>query len=137
MTKPKFVFDTNVFISAVLLDGSINALALDKGFEIGEVVVSDATFSEFTQVLFRAKFDKYLTDERRLQVISKLEKDTRKLPVKTVITACRDPKDDKYLALAVDSQANCIVTGDKDLLVLHPFREISILTAKDFLAKAF
>jgi predicted nucleic acid-binding protein len=57
MSKPKFIFDTNTFISAILLDGSVSAIALDKTFKIGEVVVSDATFSEFTQALFRGKFD--------------------------------------------------------------------------------
>jgi len=62
MSKPKFVFDTNIFISAVLLEGSINALAIDKAFQTGEIIVSDATFSEFARVLFREKFYKYLTN---------------------------------------------------------------------------
>lgn len=137
MSKPKFIFDTNIFISAILLEGSINAAAVDKAFRIGEIVVSDATFYEFTQVLFRKKFDKYLTDERRFQALNKLELETIIFPVKTTITACRDPKDDKYLELAVDSKANCIVTGDKDLLVLNPFRGIPILTATEFLNAAF
>jgi len=82
---------------------------------------------------FREKFDKYLTDERRLQAISKLEHDTKTYPVETIITACIDPKDNMYLALAVDCKADCIVTGDKDLLVLNPFKNIPILTAGEFL----
>jgi len=49
------------------------------------------------------------------------------------IKACRDPKYDKYLELAVACSASCIITGDKDLLVLNPFDNIPILTPADFL----
>lgn len=49
------------------------------------------------------------------------------------IAACRDPKDDKFLELAVSGGATYLVTGDSDLLVLHPFRGISILTPTNFL----
>jgi putative PIN family toxin of toxin-antitoxin system len=137
MNKPKFIFDTNAFISAILLENSVNAQALDKAFKSGEVIVSGATFSEFTQVLSRKKFDKYLTNERRLQALGKLERDTILQPVTIKLNACRDPKDDKYLELAVDSNATCIITGDKDLLILHPFRNIPILTAAEFLKADF
>ena len=137
MNKPKFVFDTNTFISAILLEGSVSAQALDKAFTTGEVIVSDSTFSEFTQVLFRKKFDKYLTDERRLQALSKLERDTFLQPVSSILKICRDPKDDKYLELAIDGTAVCIITGDKDLLVLNPFHNILILTASAFLSSTF
>jgi len=44
------------------------------------------------------------------------------------IRACRDPKDDKFLELAVSGQATHIVTGDADLLVLHPFPGIQIIS---------
>jgi hypothetical protein len=137
MSKPKFVFDTNTFISAILLDGSVSAKAIDKAFKIGEIIVSEKTFAEFAEVLFREKFDKYLTKDRRLQAMAKLKRDTRLYVVEISFSACRDPKDDKFLELAVDGNANCIVTGDKDLLVLHPFRNIPVLTVNEFLRKEF
>jgi len=62
MNKPNFIFDTNTFISAILIENSVSAFALDKAFRVGKIVVSDATFLKFTQVLFRKKFDKYLTN---------------------------------------------------------------------------
>jgi len=62
MNKPNFIFDTNTSISAILIENSVSAFALDKAFRVGKIVVSDATFLEFTQVLFRKKFDKYLTN---------------------------------------------------------------------------
>jgi uncharacterized protein len=49
------------------------------------------------------------------------------------ITICRDPKDDKFLELAVSGRATCIVTGDSDLLALNPFRGIAITTPQAFL----
>ena len=50
------------------------------------------------------------------------------------VGACRDPKDDKFLELAVSGRADYLVTGDLDLLVLDPFRGVRILTPADFLA---
>jgi len=133
MSSTKFVFDTNTFISAALIEGSVNDLALDKAFKIGKVIVSEATFAELTEVLFRKKFDKYLTDERRLQILQKLERDTVICEVNITLSDCSDPKDNKFLELAVAANAFCIVTGDKDLLVMHPFRNIAILSSADFL----
>ncbi len=49
------------------------------------------------------------------------------------VHACRDPKDDKFLDLAVNGQATCLISGDADLLALHPFRGIAILTPAQFL----
>ncbi len=54
-------------------------------------------------------------------------------PITETITACRDPKDDKFLELAVSGQADLIISSDNDLLVLHPFRGISILKPAAFL----
>jgi len=52
---------------------------------------------------------------------------------KITIQACRDPKDNIFLKLALTGRADCIVSGDKDLLVLHPFRKIPIISASEFL----
>lgn len=49
------------------------------------------------------------------------------------ITACRDPKDDKFLELAVSGRATHIISGDTDLLTLNPFRGIAILPPRAFL----
>jgi uncharacterized protein len=48
------------------------------------------------------------------------------------IAACRDPRDDKFLELAVSGHADLIVSGDRDLLALNPFREIPIVTPATF-----
>jgi putative PIN family toxin of toxin-antitoxin system len=135
MNYKLFVFDTNIFVSAAILAGSVNDQALDKAFRTGRVAISTETFAEFTEVIFRKKFDKYLTDERRLQVIQKLEQDTLIFKVDIIIDTCRDPKDNKFLELAVTAGASCIISGDQDLLTLHPFNDIPILSPFDFLQK--
>jgi len=61
-------------------------------------------------------------------------KPKKQVAVNEAITACRDAKDDKFLELAVSGKASHIVSGDADLLVLHPFRSIAILTPQAFLA---
>lgn len=135
MGNSRFIFDTNAFISAALIESSVNAKALDKAFLTGTVIISTATFSELTEVIFRPKFDKYFTDERRISFLDKIERGTKLCAITESITACRDPKDDKFLELAVAANAACIISGDADLLALHPFRDIPILNAADFLLK--
>jgi predicted nucleic acid-binding protein len=49
------------------------------------------------------------------------------------IVACRDPTDDKFLELAVNGRPDVIVSGDRDLLVLDPFRGIPIITPAVFI----
>ncbi len=128
-----FVFDTNSLISANLLPGSVNRQAYDRAREIGIPVYSGATLTEFTETLIRPKFDKYISNEKRLRAITTFEKAGQLIRVSVSIDICRDPKDNKFLELAIESGAACIITGDKDLLVLHPFQNIPILSAADFL----
>jgi putative PIN family toxin of toxin-antitoxin system len=135
MTKINhFVLDANTLVSAFLLDPtSIAAKAYYKAIAEGKIVLSKNTFNEFSDVFIRSKFDRYLPLSKRLIIIEDLKTLIKFITVTTVIQACRDPKDDKYLELAISSGAVCIVTGDKDLLVLHPFKGIPILTAAEFL----
>jgi putative PIN family toxin of toxin-antitoxin system len=132
MTKV-FVFDTNSLISAHLLPSSTVRKAFDLAIAKGILVHSRETFSEFLEVFARPKFDKYIPLEERLNAISQIELKSQLIDVNVPVVACRDPKDDKFLALALAIQADCIITGDEDLLVLHPFLEIPILSPSNFL----
>lgn len=133
-----FVFDTNSLLSAALITSSVNANALDIAINRGRIVLSDSVLLEFKEVIFRKKFDKYfLNIKERLEAIEKIEHNSIFFsPVKT-ISICRDPKDNKFLELAIAADASCIITGDKDLLVLNPFRNIPILNAAAFLNTFF
>ena len=128
-----FVFDTNTLISAYILANSKNTKAYNKAFDTGILVYSAATFDEFAETFVRLKFEKYLPLDKRLSSIKEFRTRAVLINVEISFSACRDPKDNKFLELAVTANASCIITGDKDLLVLHPFRGIPILNAVDFI----
>ena len=87
-------------------------------------------------VLLRKKFDKYLPDKsERLALIHRISNASILVKPEISITACRDPNDNKFLELAVAAKASCIITGDDDLLILNPFREIPIMNTSDFLSR--
>ena len=127
------VFDTNVIISAVLFEHSKPALALNKAFNEGEVLISKATEKELEEIFFRKKFDSYTTVEERTEFLHYFFQQTIKIEINKTVSICRDPKDNMILELAVSGKADMIVTGDKDLLDLSPFEGISVLSPKDFL----
>lgn len=130
-----FVFDTNCLISAALVRNSTNRKALFKAIDTGILAISNETLHELTDVIFRKKFDRYFFDDKeRWAVIEEVEAHSKLFVPKISITACRDPKDNKFLELAITAKASCIITGDTDLLILHPFRNIPILNTSDFLS---
>ena len=129
----RVVVDTNALVSRLLLSGSVPAQAVDKALTQTEVVVSEATMEELADVLSRNKLDRYISIEDRQEFIRRLLQIADMVPVLSQIDDCRDPRDDRFLALALDADASYIITGDKDLLVLHPWRGIQIITPGDFL----
>ena len=131
--KPRFVFDTNAIISAALLKRSISRRAFDKAISEGELLVSAETIDELNRVLGREDFARYVTEDERMEFLAVLLRETRLIEVTMHVGECRDPRDNKFLELAISGNAECIVSGDQDLLVLHPFRGISIVTPRDFL----
>jgi uncharacterized protein len=133
--RPKFVVDTNIVVSAVLFPHSVPRQALDQAQNIGIVLVSASTLTELQQVLSRSKFDRYVPLDQRESFLQQLTNTTQLVSVTASIEACRDPKDNQYLELAVSGQASVIITGDQDLLILHPFQDISIVTPQAFLQR--
>jgi uncharacterized protein len=128
------VLDTNLLVSALLFPRSLPMQTLAKALNQCDVVVSAATWDEFASVIQRPKFDARLPLAKRLLALTELAKRVREVRVTTVLRVCRDPKDDPFLALAMDAKASFVVTGDADLLALHPFGGVSIVSAADFLA---
>ena len=131
--KSVYVLDAKVIVSAVLLPRSLTRKAFDKALREGEVVVSEAVVNELDDVLRRPRLNKYIYEEERIQFLMMLLRESRLVRVNRTVTDCRDPKDNKYLELALESGASCILSGDKDLLVLHPYHGIPILTPREFL----
>lgn len=115
--KTKLIFDTNFWISYLISD-KLNYL--DEAIFAGNVllVFSEELIDEFIEVSQREKFSKYFDKkdiERLLELFSTFGIFCK---TKSKITECRDAKDNFLLELALDSKADYLVTGDKDLLIL-------------------
>ncbi len=100
---------------------------------VGEMLVSADAIAELNDVLGREKFARYVSEEERARFLQSLLLEARLVEIREKVQACRDPKDDKFLELAVNGEANCIVSRDEDLLSLDQFRGIPILTPDRFL----
>jgi putative PIN family toxin of toxin-antitoxin system len=131
--RRRIVVDSNALISRLLLPDSVAGRAVRKAVEQGQLLVSEASMLELADVLSRPKFDRYLSLEDRQQFLRLLGGIVELVPIVVTIHACRDPKDDKFLDIAVNGGATLILTGDKDLLALHPFRGIAIMTPAQYL----
>ena len=133
MRSNLFIIDTNILVSSSFSRYGTPRKAVTKANQIGKLSASIETYNEFLEALLRPKFDKYLSRETRLEILLEFKKLALFSKITEVISDCRDPKDNKFLELAVSAKASCIITGDKDLLELQPFRGISILNPADFL----
>jgi putative PIN family toxin of toxin-antitoxin system len=88
---------------------------------------------ELESRLARPKFTKYLDESKRRAVVGDLALNSVQVELSGTVKLCRDPDDDKLLEMAAVGRADCLVTGDLDLLVLGAFRTIPILTPAGFL----
>lgn len=129
----RFVLDTNVLVSALLLETSTSRRAFDHALDHGKILLSFPVLAELNEVLSRKQFRKYVDEDDARRFLAALVRVAEWVEVSARITACRDPKDDKFLELAVSGHATHIVTGDHDLLTLNPFQGISVLTPQAFL----
>lgn len=127
------MFDTNVLVSALLFDTSKPAQAFFVVLRGGEVLVSADVVAELSEVLGREKFRRYVSQEDLERFLWSLLREATLIEIREKVEACRDPRDDKFLELAVNGGADCIVSGDDDLRALHPFRGVEILTPSEFL----
>jgi len=128
------VIDNSVLVSAAIV-GGIPRRALDLLFERGTILVSVDVLEELDNTLNRTKFDRYSHQTQRRNFIRELIEVAELVRISEPIRACRDPNDDKFLALAVSGDADYLITGDSDLLVLNPFRDVEIVTPRDFVQR--
>ena len=128
-------FDTNVLISGLLSTTSTPARALEFAATSDQMVATSATLRELMTKLLSPKFDRYVSRERRDALLLRLAPVLEIVEVVEQIRASRDTKDDKFLEAAVNGRADVLVTGDRDLLDLHPYRGVAILTPADYLAR--
>lgn len=101
----------------------------------GITIFSKATFHEFATTFTREKFERYQTLENRLVMITLVEQRAHFKEVSINVKACRDPRDDMFLALALSCKATAIITSDPDLQSMHPFQGIPIFSPAEFLRR--
>ena len=127
----RIVVDTNVFVSAVLKANSLPFVVVRWIGRHGGLLKSAATEEELIRVLERPHIAAVTAPSFRAGLTTLLA-GAEMVNITEHIAACRDPKDDKFLELAVSGRANLIVSGDQDMLALNPFRGIPILTPAAF-----
>lgn len=131
--KRRFVFDTNVLISGVLTPNGEAHEAFRRANREGYFLLSDETFAELREVLYRPAFDLYLTQrERRRFMLHLLSKSVR-ISIEGKLAVCQDPDDDRLLEVAVSGKAECVVTRNLQDFPAERFRDVLILTPGQFL----
>lgn len=137
----RVVFDTSTLVGAALKIGSTPWTALNWAFGRGHVLVSSETIAELENVLARPHIARSVPQIGREEFVAWYRRnshlvDVSELNMLEIEPRCRDPKDDKFLALALVARAQSIVSSDHDLLMLHPWRGIPILTSAQFLTQS-
>jgi putative PIN family toxin of toxin-antitoxin system len=128
----RLVLDTNVLISAILAPNSIPASVLNWGEENGVILYSHSTLTELLSVLRRPKLSKYIDSEDIEGLSIRIKRSWFCVSIVRQVKLCRDSKDDKFLELALNGEASHLITGDTDLLILHPFQNISVINPRSF-----
>ena len=133
MTGKRIVFDCNVIVSAMINGKSTSGRAFDIVLNPHHIITSEKCLEEIARVLNREKFSRYFSAEEAVIFLEVFRDAVVIVTPSEAISACRAPKDDMNLEAAVTGEADYIVTGDPDLLVLSPFRQILILPPHEFL----
>ncbi len=130
------VVDTNILVRALIMpQGTVGPVLLRLRHSEYTLLYAEPLLEELVDVLNRPRIrHKYSLTEDDIQVVvSLILLRGEAVAPEQRITACRDPRDDKFLEVAVTGKADIIVSGDQDLLVLNPFAGIPILPPAGFL----
>lgn len=133
MTNPplRIVVDTNVLLSFLMSRRSKPAMCVTHVLKQHHLLISDATLQELAEKCNRAKFRPYFSETEGQELVRLLAQTAEIITINITITDCRDAKDNKFLELSIAGFADLLITGDKDLLVLNPYRNIPILSPHD------
>lgn len=136
----RVVIDTSTLVGALIHANSVPHRAWLFAEQKCEILACRQTFDEIETVLHRDRLSRYVdevTRDRFIEIyrISVEWVELLQSDMAPVEPSCRDPRDDVFLALAYAGGANLIVSSDKDLLVMHPWRGIAILTPAQFLVE--
>jgi putative PIN family toxin of toxin-antitoxin system len=128
----RVVIDTGVFISAAIKAQTVPNIAVHRAAQRGVLLKSRSTEAELLEVIDRPHLARLIAPAARARFVE-LMRLAELVTITERIVACRDPKDDKFLELAVSGRADVIVSGDADLLVLNPFQGVLIVPPATFM----
>jgi uncharacterized protein len=131
------IIDTNIYYSAIGFDNSIYDFVFSAFVNPNhQVFCSTPIFEELKQKLFSQRFDQKtknkLTSIQKIEFLELLLENLIFVEPMSVVKICRDPKDNMFLELAHDINADFIVTGDKDLLTLQNYKTTRIVKPSEF-----
>ena len=129
----RLIVDTNILVSAFVFKSETADNVVRFAAKKHTLLFSESTFKELKSTLLKEKFAEIVELPTIRNLIFNLVRIGEFIEPKIEITECRDHKDNKFLELAVAGNADCIVTGDNDLLKLHPFRINRVITPREFL----
>jgi putative PIN family toxin of toxin-antitoxin system len=130
-TNYKIIIDTNVWIS-FLIGKSLLGLQNFIDSEFIKIVSCNEQLEELSQVFKKSKIKKHFSKEQITEFFELLDEVLENVAIKTQTNLCRDPKDNYLLALAIDSNADFLITGDKDLLEITKIGNTRIIKFIDF-----
>lgn len=129
-----FICDTNVLVSSLFRKNSPPQKTVHHiKSTVGYLAFSDETFQELAEVLKRSKFDKFIAKEKRVTFLEEIQEVALNCEILQHVDLCRDPKDNKFLDVAIASYADYLITGDEDLLVLESIGNTFIITPRKFI----
>jgi putative PIN family toxin of toxin-antitoxin system len=130
----RVVTDTNALVSLLIGKalGELDELIRERRFTL---LTSMDQMVELIGVINREKFKRYYDDYEKMVFLRMMRRMGEIVEIKRKVNACRDPDDNLILDIAINGEADCIITGDKDLLALNPFEGIEILTFQEFARK--
>ena len=129
----RVVVDTNILVSFAIHPNPDFERLFDYLAGHGITLISEETVAELFSVLSRQQFRKYIPQDSAIDYVEWYAGISEFVTVNERVVACRDPKDDKLLSLVVAGKANCIITGDKDLLDMIAYTGIPIYRPAEFL----
>ena len=128
----RIIIDTNLWISFLITKDftKLDEIIFSRH---GILVFSQELLDEFLEVARRPKFRRFFSASDIEEILETIDEYADFVKVQSKIEVCRDPKDNFLLSLSIDGNADYVLTGDKDLLILTKFGETVIVTISDFL----
>lgn len=123
----RLVVDTNIWVTYLFKANNLFISRMDRLLVAHTLLYSENTLQELIETLQKPKLLRFLDTQNNSAFIRLYRQTGEKIKVTSNVLECRDPKDNQFLALAMDGNADFLITGDKDLLTLGVFNRVPIV----------